>query len=151
MAYSRSTIRFTTRKTITRTLTKPTTNGPSSVLIPRKRLKPTPGMLKTFDLRGRDKPLAIHGPPGLRGLLGLVMRMAGRVGFELEVRELEAGDVLQRDGYRIAPVPVSHRGPAIGYVRVSRRRSDSPVASSTRSSRRRRSHRCPTAMPITAC
>jgi ribonuclease Z len=75
-----------------------------------------PGMLKTFDLRGRDRPLAIHGPVGLRALLALVLRMAGNVSFELEVVELEAGDELQRAGYRIAPVPVSHRGRALGYV-----------------------------------
>ncbi|MGA2013217.1 MAG: ribonuclease Z [Solirubrobacteraceae bacterium] len=75
-----------------------------------------PGMLKTFDLRGRDRPLTIHGPVGLEALLGLVLRMAGRVGFELDVVELRAGDVLERDGYRIAPVVVSHRGPALGYV-----------------------------------
>ncbi len=75
-----------------------------------------PGMLKTFDLRGRDRPLTIHGPAGLGALLALALRMAGRVSFELEVVELQAGDVLVRDGYRIAPVPVSHRGPALGYV-----------------------------------
>ena len=75
-----------------------------------------PGMLKTFDLRGRERPLAIHGPAGLATLLGLVMRMAGRVGYELEVVELQHGDVLARDGYRLAPIPVSHRGPALGYV-----------------------------------
>src|ERR1700760_4825095 len=63
-----------------------------------------PGMLKTFDLRGRERPLAIYGPPGLQTLLGLVLRMAGRVGFELQVVELVTGDVLERDGYRIAPV-----------------------------------------------
>src|SRR6266436_5606273 len=27
-----------------------------------------PGMLKTFALRGRDLPLAVYGPPGLRDL-----------------------------------------------------------------------------------
>jgi ribonuclease Z len=75
-----------------------------------------PGMLKTFDLRGRDRPLTIHGPKGLRTLLALVLRMGGAVGFELEVVELEPGDEVQRDGYRIAPVAVSHRGPALGYV-----------------------------------
>jgi ribonuclease Z len=75
-----------------------------------------PGMLKTFDLRGRERPLAIHGPVGLRALLGLVLRMAGNVGFELRAVELEPGDVLERNGYRIAPVAVSHRGPALGYV-----------------------------------
>jgi ribonuclease Z len=75
-----------------------------------------PGMLKTFDLRGRDKPLTVHGPPGLGGLLALGMRIAGRVGYELNVEEVSAGDVLVRDGYRIAPVEVSHRGPALAYV-----------------------------------
>ncbi|MGH2857183.1 MAG: ribonuclease Z [Solirubrobacteraceae bacterium] len=75
-----------------------------------------PGMLKTFDLRGRDRPLAIHGPVGLRSMLALALRMAGRVGYELNAVELDAGDVLERDGYRIAPVPVAHRGTAFGYV-----------------------------------
>jgi ribonuclease Z len=75
-----------------------------------------PGLLKTFDLRGRDRPLTIHGPVGLQTLLAIVLRMGGRVGYELEVVELEPGDVLRRDGYRIAPVDVSHRGPAFGYV-----------------------------------
>jgi ribonuclease Z len=75
-----------------------------------------PGMLKTFDLRGRERPLPVYGPPGLAALMALVMRMGGRVGYELDVIELEPADVLGRDGYRIAPVPVSHRGPAYGYV-----------------------------------
>ena len=75
-----------------------------------------PGMLKTFDLRGRDRPLTIYGPPGVKSLIALVLRMGGRVTYALDVVELEPGDVLDRDGYRIAPVPVSHRGPAFGYV-----------------------------------
>ncbi len=75
-----------------------------------------PGMLKTFDLRGRERPLAIHGPSGLKELLVLALRVAGRVRFELQLVELEHGDVLERDGYRIAPVPVRHRSPALGYV-----------------------------------
>ena len=75
-----------------------------------------PGLLKTFDLRGRERPLRIHGPRGLRELLVLSLRTAGRVSFELEVVELETGDVLERDGYKIAPVPVAHRVPAFGYA-----------------------------------
>ena len=74
-------------------------------------------MLKTFDLRGRDRPLAVHGPRGLRALLDLRAADGRRVcGFDLELMELEPGDVLERDGYRIAPVPVAHRGLAFGYV-----------------------------------
>jgi ribonuclease Z len=38
------------------------------------------------------------------------------VGFELDLIELEPGDVLERDGYRIAPFPVRHRGAAFGYA-----------------------------------
>ncbi len=75
-----------------------------------------PGMLKTFDLRDRDRPLTVYGPPGLRALVVAALRLAGRVGYELELIELEPGDVLERDGYRIAPLEVSHRGAAFGYV-----------------------------------
>ena len=76
-----------------------------------------PGLLKTFDLRARERPLAIHGPPGLRELITLAMRVAGRVRFNLELVELGPGDVLPRDGYNIAPVPVAHRvSNALGYV-----------------------------------
>jgi ribonuclease Z len=73
-------------------------------------------MLKTFDLRGRDRPLTVHGPRGLRELLGLAQRAAGRVRFPLSLVELEPGEVLDRGGYRIAAVPVSHRAPAFGYA-----------------------------------
>src|ERR1700760_796942 len=69
-----------------------------------------PGMLKTFDLRGRDVPLTSSGPPGLRALMGLAMRMAGSVGFDLTLIELEPGDELERDGHRVAALPGSHPG-----------------------------------------
>jgi ribonuclease Z len=75
-----------------------------------------PGLLKTFDLRGRERSLAIYGPPGLRELILLGLRAAGRVGYQLELVELTAADSLERDGYAIAPVEVSHRGQAFGYV-----------------------------------
>jgi len=76
-----------------------------------------PGLLKTFDLRARERPLAIHGPRGLRELVTLAMRVAGRVRFELQLVELAPGAVLERDGYKIAPVPVAHRvANALAYV-----------------------------------
>jgi ribonuclease Z len=75
-----------------------------------------PGLLKTFDLRGRERPLRVSGPRGLRELTTVMLRAAGRVRFELELVELQRGDMLERDGYKIAPVPVEHRGQAFGYV-----------------------------------
>jgi ribonuclease Z len=75
-----------------------------------------PGLLKTFDLRGREVPLTVQGPPGLKDLVSLAMRAAGRVRFELQLVELEPGQVIDRDGYHVAAVPVDHRGIGLAYV-----------------------------------
>jgi ribonuclease Z len=75
-----------------------------------------PGMLKTFDMRERGRPLAIHGPRGLRDLVASLMRYAGATSYELHLIELDDGEILERDGYEIEAVAVAHRGPALGYV-----------------------------------
>lgn len=75
-----------------------------------------PGMLKTFDLRGRERGLAVHGPSGLRELLGSLRRVYGRTGYPLDLVELEPGAEVRRDGYSVAAIAVAHRVPAIGYV-----------------------------------
>ena len=56
-----------------------------------------PGLLKTFDLRTRERPLAIYGPAGLRELIALALRAAGRVRFQLSLIEIGPGDVVERD------------------------------------------------------
>jgi ribonuclease Z len=75
-----------------------------------------PGLLKTFDLRGRERPLSIYGPTGVREVINFGLRAAGRVSYGLELVELQDGDAVQRDGYAIEPVSVSHRLRALGYV-----------------------------------
>jgi ribonuclease Z len=75
-----------------------------------------PGMLKTFDLRDRERPLVIYGPPGVKALITAALRLAGRVRYELTLVELDPSDEIEGDGYRIAPVPAAHRGPAYAYV-----------------------------------
>ena len=77
-----------------------------------------PGMLKTFALRGRELPLTVYGPPGLRELFGALRRIFGRLTYELELRELRAGDVLPRDGYELVTFPVAHGVSGIGYALV---------------------------------
>ena len=59
-----------------------------------------PGLLKTYDLHGRQRPLELVGPPGLRELMRVLAPFVGRLGFELEPREVRDGDVVERDGYR---------------------------------------------------
>lgn len=75
-----------------------------------------PGMLKTFDLRGREKPLRIYGPRGLGELLALIARSVGRVHYELQVSELERGEQIAREGYTVAAVPVAHGASSLAYV-----------------------------------
>jgi ribonuclease Z len=77
-----------------------------------------PGMLKTFSLRQRDTPLVVHGPPGLRDLLGELRRVFGKLTYPLELVEVRAGQALERDGYRILVYPVHHGVSAVGYALV---------------------------------
>src|SRR5689334_24064699 len=76
------------------------------------------GMLKTFDLRARERPLTIHGPPGLRSLFTLLKPVLGRTGYPLSVVELEPHAEVRFDGYAIASFPVKHRVEAFGYAFV---------------------------------
>ena len=71
-----------------------------------------PGMFKTF---GRDLPLDVYGPRGLVDLLGSLKRVVGKLRYELRLHELEPGDVLERDGYRLATFAVAHGVSALGW------------------------------------
>ena len=74
-----------------------------------------PGMFKTFALRGRELPLVLFGPRGLVDLLGSLKRVLGKLSYELRVVELEPGDVLEREGYRLATFGVAHGVSALGW------------------------------------
>ncbi len=78
-----------------------------------------PGMLKSFALREREQPLTIYGPPGLLDLMAQARFIYGRLPYELSVVELQAAEAVERDGYRVAAIPVRHhRGHAFGYALV---------------------------------
>jgi len=77
-----------------------------------------PGMLKSFELRDRERALTLFGPPGTTELLGTVRRVIGRLRYPFTIQELEAQDAVEFDGYEIAPFNVRHRGTAFGYALV---------------------------------
>jgi ribonuclease Z len=89
-----------------------------------------PGMLKTFALRDRDRPLTIHAPPGLYSLMGMLRAVVGRLPYELRLVEVEPGAPVRGDGYAITAFRVDH-GPtrAFGYALVEdeRRGAFDPV------------------------
>jgi ribonuclease Z len=77
-----------------------------------------PGMLKTFTLRQRERPLTVHGPVGLGRLFGQLQPLVGNTTFPVELVELEPNEELHRDGYRIAAYEVEHVAGALGYALV---------------------------------
>src|SRR5215213_1184642 len=76
------------------------------------------GMLKTFDLRARERPLQVFGPPGLRALFHMLRPLIGRTGYGLELGELEAHEEVRFGPYGITGFPVKHRVEAFGYAFV---------------------------------
>jgi ribonuclease Z len=78
-----------------------------------------PGMLKSFALRERSEPLSVYGPAGLADLMKAMRVVYGRLPYELSIVELAPAQTIQRDGYIVAAIPVSHKGAAsFGYALV---------------------------------
>ena len=77
-----------------------------------------PGMLKTFAMRGREVPLTIYGPPGLRGLMSDLRRVYGRLTYDVQLDELRPSDAVEMDGWRIGAYAAVHRLEALGYALV---------------------------------
>lgn len=81
-----------------------------------------PGLLKTYDLTERERPLTIYGPRGLRDLIGSLGRVIGRVGYRLELVEIEPGDAIPCQGAEVRAFAVEHSVRAHGYALVEAER-----------------------------
>jgi ribonuclease Z len=77
-----------------------------------------PGLLKTYDLTDRERPLVIYGPPGLRELFAVLKPIVGRLHFEVELVELKPGEAVTHGGYEVQPYEAAHNVRAYGYALV---------------------------------
>ena len=77
-----------------------------------------PGLLKTYDLTERRTPLTVYGPRGLQDLFKTLTRIVGRLGFRLDLVELEPGDSVPREGAEVRAFAVEHSVRACGYALV---------------------------------
>jgi len=77
-----------------------------------------PGMLKSFELRDRERPLTVHGPPGTTALLERLRVVYGRPRYGLTIRDLEPDEAVRRDDFELVPFAVRHRGVSFGYALV---------------------------------
>jgi ribonuclease Z len=77
-----------------------------------------PGLLKTYDLQDRQRPLRVIGPPGLEELFGALRRIFGRTRYEIELVEIDPGGTIPHVGYEVRSFPVEHRMSSLGYALV---------------------------------
>ena len=77
-----------------------------------------PGLLKTYDLQGRQHPLELIGPTGLGELVRVFSPFLGRLGYALELHEVRDGGSVERDGYRLQARSVRHRGASLAWALV---------------------------------
>jgi ribonuclease Z len=81
-----------------------------------------PGLLKTYDLTERERPLTVYGPRGLRDLFQSLGRVIGKVGYEVDLVELSAGEAIPLEGAEIRSFRVEHGVRAFGYALVEAER-----------------------------
>jgi ribonuclease Z len=81
-----------------------------------------PGLLKTYDLTDREAPLTVYGPRGLEDLFGTLGGLIGRLGFGLELVEIEPGDEIALEDGEIRPFAVEHGVRACGYALIEDQR-----------------------------
>jgi ribonuclease Z len=77
-----------------------------------------PGLIKTYDLQSRERPLRVLGPPGLKGLFKALSRIVGRTGFEVDLIEIGEGEAVPAEGYEVRSFPIDHRVRGYGYALV---------------------------------
>jgi ribonuclease Z len=76
------------------------------------------GLFRTLALQGREEPFRLWGPRGGARVLRAATHFGvDKVGFPVEITELEPGNSVTRDGYAIAAIAADHRGAAaLSYV-----------------------------------
>ncbi|MGH9458107.1 MAG: ribonuclease Z [Thermoanaerobaculia bacterium] len=78
-----------------------------------------PGLLGTMTLHGREEPLTVCGPPGLRAYLeGVFETTRLRRAYPLEIVEVGEGFSLPRDGYAVRAARLEHSVPTFAFLLV---------------------------------
>lgn len=75
-----------------------------------------PGLIQTMQLNDREIPLHIYGPKGMIKLLNQLLSLGYfKPNYEIIGYEIDGGDVLEFDGYKISVMRVKHGIPALAY------------------------------------
>lgn len=75
-----------------------------------------PGLMSSWTLQGREKPLVLVGPSGLEAFLtGINRATEGSWSYPVEFRVASKGWIFENEDVRIAANPLAHRIEAWGY------------------------------------
>ena len=78
-----------------------------------------PGLLQTMSLLGREQPVQIHGPKGLRPFIAFYNAVFGEPNFPLEIQEIkEQGKVCTGRGYTVSAIPADHGVESWSYALI---------------------------------
>jgi ribonuclease Z len=82
------------------------------------------GLLRTMALQGRTEAIRLYGPRGATRVLRRAEQFGyDRLGFPIEITELDPDQPLRRNGYELIPFAVDHHGSAsLGYALVEETR-----------------------------
>ncbi len=75
------------------------------------------GLLATMNIHGRDWPITIYGPKGIREKVGQALELAMlEPGFEVKCVQVKKGVVLEDEKFLIEAVPLKHEIECFGYI-----------------------------------
>lgn len=78
-----------------------------------------PGLLRTMGLQGREEPMNLYCARGEKRIVDEAVHLGvERVGFEVRIHELQPGEAVTRDGYRIVPYRTRHGRRSLGYALI---------------------------------
>ena len=76
-----------------------------------------PGLFQTMQLNDRDTPLHIYGPKGMKDLTSELLTLGYfRPHYKIIAHEINEGDLLDFNGYKIRAMRVEHNVPALAYA-----------------------------------
>jgi ribonuclease Z len=82
-----------------------------------------PGLIQTMQLNDRDIPLYIYGPKGMNDILVQLLSLGYfKPNYPVISQELDGGDILEFEGYKINVIRANHGVPALAYCLVENMR-----------------------------
>jgi len=76
-----------------------------------------PGLIATMAMHGRDVPLNVFGPRGVKKEIEKVMDLAlMKKNFEIVVKEVDRGIALKAEKFSVSAVPLKHTAKCFGFI-----------------------------------